>query len=365
MRRALFVCALCCSVCGCNSTNQPAERPSPTPAPEATSPAAANQPPCSDCVPVTVENFARAETDFYFNNLLKRPGAKIGVVGYNRVPTPIDQQDVIRSNRDTLYSGAIFDLDAGPVTITLPDAGKRFRSMLVENEDGYVPMVVYDKGTYTLSREKIGTRYVMTLVRTLMDPNNAADLAQANKLQDAMKVSQKSPGTFEIPRWDKASQDKVRGALQVLAATLPDIRHGFGAKGEVDPVRFLLATATVWGGNPDKDAIYLNVVPKNNDGTGVYKLTVKDVPVQAFWSITLYNARGFLEKNPYDAYSVNDITGKKNSDGSITVQFGGCDGKIPNCLPTMPGWNYIVRLYRPRPEVLNGTYKFPEAQKLS
>ena len=39
---------------------------------------------------------------------------------------------MIRLNRDTLYSSAVFDLDAGPVTITLPDAGKRFMSMLVD-----------------------------------------------------------------------------------------------------------------------------------------------------------------------------------------------------------------------------------------
>jgi hypothetical protein len=48
--------------------------------------------------------------------------------------------------------------------------------------------------------------------------------------------------------------------------------------------------------------------------------------------------------------------------GGVTVQFGGCDGKIPNCLPIMKGWNYIVRLYRPRAEILNGKWKFPEAQ---
>ena len=38
-----------------------------------------------------------------------------------------------------------------------------------------------------------------------------------------------------------------------------------------------------------------------------------------------------------------------------------CDGKIPNCLPITKGWNYMVRLYRPRAEILNGTWKFPEA----
>ena len=50
--------------------------------------------------------------------------------------------------------------------------------------------------------------------------------------------------------------------------------------------------------------------------------------------------------------------------GSIAVQFGGCDGKIPNCLPTMPGWNYMVRLYRPRAEILNGHGNSPAAQPL-
>ena len=117
---------------------------------------------------------------------------------------------------------------------------------------------------------------------------------------------------------------------------------------------FLIGTALGWGGNPDRDATYLNITPPKNDGTTVYKLTVKDVPVNAFWSISLYNAEGYFEKNPYNAYSVNNITGRKGADGSITIQFGGCDGKIPNCLPIMKGWNYTVRLYRQRAEILNG-----------
>jgi len=47
------------------------------------------------------------------------------------------------------------------------------------------------------------------------------------------------------------------------------------------------------------------------------------------------------------------------------IHFGGCDGKIPKCLPTTRGWNYIVRLYRPHVEILNGQWKFPEAQPVS
>ena len=75
--------------------------------------------------------------------------------------------------------------------------------------------------------------------------------------------------------------------------------------------------------------------------------------------------QGRFQKNPYDAYSLNSITAKKNADGSVAIQFGGCDGKIPNCLPIMRGWNYMVRLYRPRAEILNGTWKFPEAQPVN
>ena len=58
---------------------------------------------------------------------------------------------------------------------------------------------------------------------------------------------------------------------------------------------------------------------------------------------------------------LNSVTSKQSADSSVAIQFGGCDGKIVNCLPTMKGWNYMVRLYRPRPEVLNGQWKFPDA----
>jgi hypothetical protein len=78
-----------------------------------------------------------------------------------------------------------------------------------------------------------------------------------------------------------------------------------------------------------------------------------------------YSAEGYFQKNAFDAYSLNSLTAKKNTDGSVSVQFGGCDAKVPNCLPIMPGWNYMVRLYRPRAEVLDGKWTFPEAQPVS
>jgi hypothetical protein len=277
----------------------------------------------------------------------------------------VDEQTVIRMNRDTLYSSGVFDLDAGPVTVILPDAGARFRSMMVINQDHYVPAVTYTAGAHVLTREHVGTRYMAIAIRTLVDPTQPADLAAAHALQDAIRVEQPGTGSFEVPSWDPVSQKKVRDALLVLASTKEGFGGAFGREGEVDPVRHLIGTAAGWGGNPDRDATYMGITPARNDGATVHRLTVGDVPVDGFWSISVYNRQGFFEKNALGAYSLNNITAARNADGTVTVQFGGCDGQVRNCLPIVEGWNYTVRLYRPRAEVLDGTWKFPEAQPVA
>ena len=323
-----------------------------------TATAAAAPKPVSATVPVTIENFIRAESDMYMAGLAQDGG--LGKLAHHREAASVENQTIIRMNRDTLYSSGVFDLDAGPVTITMPNPGKRFMALQVINEDHFVPSVYYGPGVRTLTRENVGTRYVAVGIRTLADPNSPDDLKQAHALQDAIKVSQKEPGKIEIPNWDPLSQKQLRDALLVLAQTMPNFGKAFGTKEQVDPVRHLLGTAAGWGGNPDKDATYLNVTPAKNDGKTVYRLNVINVPVEAFWSVSVYNAAGYYEPNASNSYSVNGITGKKATDGAIVVQFGGCDGKIPNCIPTMAGWNYTVRLYRPRAEILNGHWKFPE-----
>ena len=309
---------------------------------------------------VSPDNFIRAETDMYFGNIAGTGG--LGRFVHFRELSPLDNQLVVRQNRDTLYSPVLFDLDAGPVTVTLPDAGDRFMSMQVITEDHYVPEVIYTAGSHTFTGEDIGTRYVALPLRILVNPNDPADLDAVHALQDAVTVRQDSPGSFEIPDWDPVSQKEVRDALIALFATLPDSKGMFGPEGEVEPVRRLIGAAAAWGGNPEKDALYLTVNPPQNDGTTVHRLTVPDVPVDGFWSVTVYNKDGYFTENPQSAYSLNNIVAAKESDGSVEIQFGGCDGSRANCLPITPGWNYLVRLYRPRAEVLNGSWTFPQAQ---
>ncbi len=313
---------------------------------------------------VTVENFVRAETDTYFAGRAKTAG--LGKLTHLRELVPIDQQRVIRMNRDTLYSSGVFDLDAGPVTITLPDPGKRYMSMNTISEDHYVTAVYHGAGAHTLTRESVGTRYVNLSFRIFVDPNSADDLKQAHALQDAIQVSQKNPGRFEAPAWDEASRKKVRDALLVLGATLENFDRTFGTRSEVDPIRHLIGTAHGWGGLPEREAIYRSFNPPKADGKTVYRLTLKDVPVDAFWSVSVYNEKGYFEKNAEGVYTLNNVTAQRGSDGAVTIQFGGCDGgKTRNCMPITPGWNYTVRLYQPRAEVLSGAWKLPEAQPVN
>ncbi|MBH3429696.1 DUF1254 domain-containing protein [Pseudomonas alkylphenolica] len=310
---------------------------------------------------VTADNFVRAESHKFFSRVVARGG--FGNFVHNRELVPVTTQVVIRPNRDTLYSSAVFDLDAGPVTVTLPDAGQRYFSLMAINEDQYTQGVAYAPGHYQFSRESVGTRYVLLGVRTLVDPQSASDMQIGHALQDRIKVEQAGgPGRFEVPQWDTASLDAVRNSLLLLAATVPDSRRMFGTPAQVDPVRHFIGSASAWGGNQERDAFYLNVSPARNDGVIRYQLTVKDVPVDAFWSISVYNAAGYFEPNPLNRYTLNNLTAKRESDGSIVVQFGGCDSGTSNCLPITPGWNYMARLYKPRAQVLDGSWQFPEAK---
>jgi len=296
-----------------------------------------------------------AETDHYFLTYVEK--GCFAKLCNEPSAASVDKQNVVRMSRDTPYSVGIFDLTS-PLTITKPDTGKRFQSLQIINQDHYIPLITYDAGTYTLTQEQVGTRYVAVLFRTFMDPNDAADIKAAHAAQEEIRVTQAQPGKFEVPDWDANQRAKLSATLGALMAYVPDSRGMFGKIGTVDPMRHLIGTAAGWGGSPAEDAKYISGVVKLNDGKMAHVLTVHDVPVDGFWSVTVYNAKGFYEA-PDNAISINNVTGKRNADGSMTIRFGG-DPAAANYLRIMSGWTYIVRLYRPRSEVVVGKWTFPE-----
>ena len=149
------------------------------------------------------------------------------------------------------------------------------------------------------------------------------------------------------------------------ADSIKDSRGMFGTPAQTHPTSHLIGAAIAWGGSFEADALYLFSSPEKNDGRTTYKLHLGDVPVDGFWSISVYNAQGYFQKNPYDSYSINSLTALKNNDGSTDIQFGGCHSENKNCLSIMPGWNYLVRFYLPRKKILNQSWRFPDPELIA
>lgn len=310
-------------------------------------------------VRVNVDNFVEAETARMFAGVLLGAGG-MGVFRHVREPAPIDDQSVIRLNRDTLYSSVIVDLASGPATLTLPDSGERYMSAMVLNESHHVPAIFHGAGTHQIDASRVGSRYAVVAIRTLVDPQDRDDLAAVAALQDSISIKAAPQEAFQLPDFDRTSLDATRTALLALASGVSDYNGMFGTATEVDPVRHLIGTASGWGGLPTREAVYVSIDPQLPAGS--YELVLADVPVDAFWSVSVYNAEGFFAENPEGMYSVNSVTGVANDDGSVTVRFVPPSSVAqPNSIPVPDGWNYMIRLYRPRPEVLDGTWAPPTA----
>ncbi|MEV7692736.1 DUF1214 domain-containing protein [Microbacterium sp. NPDC089189] len=308
---------------------------------------------------VNVRNFARAESDLMFSRLAA--GRGLGEWNHTRGLKGLDDQPVIRQNRDTLYSSAIVDVRAG-LTVTLPETGERYISVFVINQDHFGPAILREAGEHRLTRDVVGTDYAAILVRILVDPNDPEDVAEVNRLQDALLLQGGGAGEFPLPSYDTASQSATRDALLALGRGISTYDRAFGTRDEVDPVMHLLGAAGGWGGLPEYEATYLSV----DEGLPVadYRLRLRDVPVDAFWSVSLYNAAGYFEPNELGVNSINSITAVRDADGGVSVHFGEHPGAFPNALAIMPGWNYTIRLYRPRAAVLDGSWRAPRPEPI-
>jgi hypothetical protein len=175
----------------------------------------ASQPPKNTAVPVTVENFVRAGTDFYMGDLAVRRGF-LGKLYHYPKPAPVEHQVVVRSNRDEIVSSGVFDLD-GSSAITLPDAGKRFRSLLVVNEDHYMPIVAYDAGDYPLTRKKIGTRY-------LEATDNLG--ATGNQAKPLPRFPRPPPAEKQLHLIDRVKNSAAASVIPLRVKVQGTARHG-------------------------------------------------------------------------------------------------------------------------------------------
>lgn len=341
---------------------------------------------------VTIDNYLRAESDSYMGKCVQK-GA-LGKFVHQREVTKVDPsaesapkhgQDVIRMSRDTLYSSLILDL-ASPATLTFPDVGDRFLSLEFGSETHDIFQSEYTPGKHLLTRNgcsceppcrsmrsgiactAFGTPYAFILLRTLANADNATDIAEAHKAQDSFALEQQDVGKWAVPDWSHADLVAVREHLLELKATStePVTFGSFTGPEKIDRLYGVLNVAAGWGGARAEDQSYYSWRPPAGD-IGTFTLTMPKVPLDGngFWSITVYNKEGYMFADPSNYNSAAQGQQGLNPDGSTTVHFGGCDHparRVPSkahCMPVTPGWNIIMRFFRPGKEILDGSWVVP------
>lgn len=312
-------------------------------------------------VEVNALNYVEARTAIQFDRYLARAGGEMNTFSHGRNLVGIDARSSKRLNRDTLYSVAIIDISEG-ASVFLPDTGDRYVSVQVMNQDGYTNNIFHGVGEHKLSVDEFDTSFVWVLVRTLVFDSIEGDMDVARALQDEMSIASNSSNIYTHAVYDQESFDATTKSLVELGSGLTDNSKAAGTKEQVDPIKQLILSAYGFGTLPETESFLVTVEP-GLPADKAYSLTVKDVPVDGFWSLAMYNKDGYFNENEYHSYGFGDRTAMKNSDGSITLNFGG-DPNGTNFIPLSEGWNYVVRMYRPRPEILDGSWEFPSVQEV-
>ena len=305
---------------------------------------------------VNADNYARAEAAFQFAGMSKRNGG-INKLVHARQPIPLDRQRNMQMNRDTIYSSAIVDISKG-ASVSFPDSGDRYMSIAIVNEDNYTTAVYHRGEAIELTMKEHGTPFVALIARVLVNANDPQDLKTANDLQNEIQITASSANTYERANYDIDSRKTTRELFRLLGAGLGEASFCNGKKAEVKETRHKICAAIGWGGLPTYEVVYAK--NQNKRPLGDYQLRLNEVPVKGFWSISIYNEKGYFQENEYKTYSINNVIAEPNEDGSFTINFGEHKNGRKNFLPIMEGWNYVARLYLPSKDIQEGRWLFPE-----
>lgn len=310
---------------------------------------------------VTDENYALAETQVIFTDYRDRI-AKVtnsggtGVFMHNTAAADPNDKTVVRINFDTRYSMCLLDLKED-ATLTMPQTNGRYQSAWFVTEEHYNPMAITTPGTYTITQEEIGCRYVLVVVRTQVNMTDADDMAIVTELQKQIKIEQKDRGSYQAShQWNMEEILVMRKKYQNIANEKNiTADRMFGKKGSLTQEEHNSGVAYGWGGFTPDQAVYLSYIPQGNKPC---RLIMKDVPVaeNAFWSITIYDRDGYPQGNPYN---INSSFATYNENGEAIINFGG-DPNDSNYLEIFPGWTFLMRLYLPQEAYFNKSWQQPE-----
>ncbi len=150
--------------------------------------------------------------------------------------------------------------------------------------------------------------------------------------------------------------DTIVGPGQEPGRDVPFLSHAGGTK-------------FGWGGPHPSHSAYEGIFfDKNGDelmgSNGTYTVTTEEPPVDAFWSITVYDTGrgGFLHPNDDDRYHINNTGAVRNDNGTVTFTFKqDCESSDLNCLEVPAGrFDVTPRYYLPHEEIITGDWTLPK-----
>ena len=276
----------------------------------------------SNGVTVTPDNFIHADSTRSYLKELDQSNGKVNVVRPVREFTNADNQDVIRMNRDTLYTRVILDVKGGA-------------SITVKKYDGYQNINVIDinhsqvasltgDGVLKIDESMLSEgHHAYVIVRTglLRDLSEKNMMAEAHKAQDNISISVNSSEPF-VPsvNYDYESLETVKYGILKEFALHPKkdvIKNGLGTVEERDPESARVIVAIGWGALAGEQAVYASFTGSRERES----FTIANKPNahdKGFFSITIYNANGYIATINY---AINSDDMVPNKDGSYTVTF--------------------------------------------
>ena len=233
------------------------------------------------------------------------------------------------------------------------------------------------------------TRFFRRLNDLMKDNPTALADAGAMKLFAAVGVA---PGKlFDLKRLDPAVAEGLERSVAAGREKIADeakkphgrtvngwqVLPGNTAKFGTDYNWRAVIARTGLGANPPQDAVcpHARVDAQGQPLTGANRYVIRFPngqlpPVNAFWSITMYNAKQAFVQNPIDRFAIGDRdTLQFNDDGSLALYIqhdSPGEDKESNWLPApKDSFNVFMRLYWPKKQILDGTWKVPPVERVN
>lgn len=338
-----------------------------------------------------IKKFPYQDTFNYLMRYTDGDPSKLNVWAFGSKPELVKAGDdkVVRMNNDTFYKLAFVNLEKGPVLLKSEKSGdNRFSSFqLMDDRNVNFRNVIRPNGSYTLFHGdkpadiqgeaiEAPSKLMVVIVRVeVKDKNNLDDMRGAKAIFNGITISGPKLDTLAkvdlLSGFDEKVVKEANRQMEETIASTPFSKLVAGADDVPDKVSYLqLAAGTKfgWGGPVTSHSAYESFMSDKNGKAltgknGTYTVTTKEPPVNAFWSITVYDTErgGFLHPNKDDRYHINNTGAVKNDNGTVTFTFKTTCGRDDlNCLEVPEGqFDLATRYYLPKEDIRSGKWTFP------